>query len=105
MVEQKAALKTAESGVPAQKTNTAGRHVIGEIVLREVDLVVRGDHRDLRLASDAAVIQPLARVSARTGAPAGRRRQPDEFADDPRRAGGASHLSGPPRNRWRGRRC
>src|ERR1700734_278520 len=104
MVEQEAALKPAEPGVPPQKSDPTGRQVIGEIMLGEVDLIVGGDHRDLRFTPDAAVIQPLARVSARAGAPAGRRRQPDEFSNDPGRANGATHVSDPPCSRWLGRR-
>src|SRR6202012_4485508 len=80
-----------EAGVPTQKSDAAGRQVIGEIVLGEIDLVVRGDHRDLRLSSHAAVIQPLAWVSAGAGASTRRRRQTDEFPDDSGCAGGASH--------------
>src|SRR6202020_127534 len=104
MVEQKAALEPAEPGVPSQKSDPTGRQVIGEIVLGEVDLIVSRDHRDLRFAPDAAVIQALARVSARAGAPGGRRRQPDEFSNNPGRAGGATHVSFPPCSRWLGRR-
>src|ERR1700733_2996087 len=104
MVEQEAALKPAEPGVPPEKSDPTGREVIGEIVLGEVDLIVGRDHLDLRFAPDAAVIQPLAWVSARAGAPAGRRRQPDEFSNNPGRAGGATHVSDPPCSRWLGRR-
>src|ERR1700744_5997473 len=104
MVEQEAALKPAEPGVPPEKSDPTGRQVIGEVMLGEVDLIVGRDHRDLRFAPDAAVIQPLARVSARAGATAGGRRQPDELTDNPGRAGGATHVSDPPCSRWLGRR-
>src|ERR1700733_1835422 len=104
MVEQEAALKSAEPSVPPQKSDPTGRQVIGEIMLGEVDLVVGRDQRDLRFAPDAAVIQPLARVSARAGASASRRRQPDEFPNNPGRAGGATHVSVPPCSRRLGKR-
>src|SRR6202034_4779923 len=104
MVEQEAALEPARAGVPPEKSDPTGREVIGKIVLGEIDLIVGRDHRDLRFAPDAAVIQPLAWVSARAGAPAGRRWQPDEFSNNPGRAGGATHVSDPPCSRWLGRR-
>ena len=104
MVEQEGALETAKAGVPAQESNAAGGQVIGEVVLGEVDLVVRSDYRHLRFAPDAPVIQALTRVPTRAGAPSGRRRQPDEFTNDPRR-GGASQLSGPPCCKSHGRKC
>src|ERR1700742_4095988 len=104
MVEQEAALEPAEPGVPAEKSDPTGRQAVGEVVLGEVDLIVGRDHRDLRFAPDAAVIQPLARVTARAGAPPGRRRQLYEASHSPGRAGGATHVSVPPRSRWLGRR-
>ena len=82
VVEQEAALVSAVAGVPAEEPDPAGGHVIGEIVLGEIDLIVRGDHRDLRFAPHAAVVEALARMAARTGPPRGRRVQPDEFAGD-----------------------
>src|ERR1700677_5242382 len=104
MVEQEAALKPAEPGVPPEKSDPTGRQVIGEIVLGEVDLIVGRDHRNLRFAPDAAVIQALARVSARAGAPGGRRRQPDEFSNNPRRPAGATQARPPPRTSCLGKR-
>ena len=84
VVEQEAALEAAVAGVPAEESDAAGGHVVGEIVLGEVDLVVRGDHRDLGLAAHAAVVEALARVSARARPSRGGGLQPDELAGDAR---------------------
>lgn len=83
VVEQEAALEAAEPGVPAEKTDAAGGHVVRQIVLGEVDLVVRGDHRHLRFASHAPVVEPLAGMPAGARAAGGARGQPDEFPDHP----------------------
>ena len=79
VIEQEAALVAAKAGVPAEEADAAGGHVVGEVVLGEVDLIVRGDHRHLRPAPDAAVVEPLARMAAGSGAPRGRRVHPDEL--------------------------
>ncbi|CKR41301.1 Uncharacterised protein [Mycobacterium tuberculosis] len=92
MIEQKAAFETTESGVPAQKPDAADRHVLGEIVLGEIDLVVRGDERHLRFASHAVVVQPLAWVPTGSRTPRGSRRQPDELSDDPGRGSTTSQF-------------
>src|SRR5262249_40308222 len=105
VVEQKIALETAEPGVPAQEPDAAGGHVVGEIVLGEVDLLMRGDHRHFRLASYPAVVQPLTRVPAGTSAPRSGRRQPDELGDNPCRAVTTSQFEHPPYRRWRGNKC
>ena len=68
VVENEAALEPTEAGVPAEESDAAGGHVVGEIVLGEVDLVVRGDHRHLGFAPHPAVVEALARVA--TGAAA-----------------------------------
>jgi hypothetical protein len=64
MVEQETALVSPIAGVPAKESNTAGGDVVGKIVLGEIDLVVRGDDRDLGLAAHSAVVEPLAGVPA-----------------------------------------
>jgi hypothetical protein len=50
VVEQEAALESAEAGVPAEKAHAAGGQVVGEVMLGEVDLVVAGDDGDRGLA-------------------------------------------------------
>ena len=82
VVQQEAALVSAVAGVPPEESDPAGGHVIGEIVFGEIDLIVRGDHRDLRLAPHAAVVEPLAWMPARPGPPCRRRVHPDELAGD-----------------------
>src|SRR5689334_856119 len=59
VVEQKAALVAAIARVPPEESDAPGSHVVGKVMLGEVDLIVRGDHRDLRLAPHAAMIEPL----------------------------------------------
>ena len=106
VVEQEAALVAAEAGVPAEEADAAGGHVVGEVVLGEVDLIVRGDHRDLRLAADAAVVDPLARMPARTR-PAARSGSPSRRTRASRPVSGAPDVVmsvRPPCDRSFGRR-
>src|ERR1700730_16037523 len=72
VIQQKAALKPPEAGVPAKEADAAGGDVVGEVVLREVDLIVGGDHRHFRPAADPAVVDALARMTTCTRTAGGR---------------------------------
>src|SRR5690606_17501701 len=98
VVQQETALVAAEPGVPAQETDAPGGQVVGDVVFGEVDLVVGGDHRDLRFAAHPAVVQTLAGMPARPGATCGGGVHADELAGDSRRPGcaGVSGHGGPP---------
>src|SRR5213075_2043698 len=53
------------------------------VVLGEVHVVVGSDERHQRPAGRRAVVDALARVTARAGPAHHRRRQPDELSHDP----------------------
>jgi hypothetical protein len=73
MLEQELVLGAAIARVPAQEADSALGHVGREIVLGEVDVVVRCDHRDARLLSLRSPVDALARIAAVSGARHGRR--------------------------------
>src|SRR5690606_5884691 len=77
------------AGVPAEEADAALGHELGEIVLGEVDLVVRGDHRHARPHALGRVVQALARHATRTRTP----RAGGFTADE----GLADHRGRPPR--------
>jgi hypothetical protein len=87
VIKQKTALVPAIPGVPAQEANTAGCHVVGEVVLGEVDLIMSGDHRDLWLAPHTTVVETLARMPTCACPPGRRRIHPDELACNAGRSG------------------
>ena len=95
VIEQEAAFESAETSVPPEEAEAAPSHVLGEIVLGEVDLIMRRDHRDGGPVSLGAVVEPLAGMPARPGPVRRRRVEPDEFAGDSR---GSGH--GSPDSRW-----
>src|SRR5262249_49952807 len=83
VVEQEVRLVAAEPGVPAEEPEAALGQEGGQVVLGEVHVVVRGDERGRRPGVSRAVIDALAWMTTRAGPAHHRRRQPDEFPDDP----------------------
>ena len=68
VVEQEVRLRAAEPGVPTEEPVAALREVRREVVLGEVDVVVRRDERRRRAVAGRGVVDALARVAACTGA-------------------------------------
>ena len=96
VIEEEAAFESAEAGVPSEEAEPAAGHVLGEIVLGEVDLVMRSDHRHGGAVTLGAVVEPLAGMPPRPGPMRRRRIEPDELAGDSLR--GCGH--GSPDSRW-----
>ena len=78
MFEQELVLHSAIAGVPAKEAETLPREIGGDIMFREIDVIVRGDDRDLGPLARLGPIDALARVAARLNSRRGRRRTADE---------------------------
>ena len=85
VVQEEVRLAAAEPGVPAEEPEASFGHEAGQVVLGKVHVVVGGDERHPRPAGRRAVVDALARVTARARPGPEthyRRRQPDELPHD-----------------------
>src|SRR5690606_25285169 len=101
LVEPEVPLVAAEPGVPAQEAEAAPGHVVGEVVLGEVDLVVGGDQRHLGAGALGGVVEALAGVPARARAGGAGGGAGDEGAGDHRTAASIRLASTWPRSFWK----
>jgi hypothetical protein len=82
VVEQEMGLVSAEARVPAEEAEAALGHQCGQVMLGEVDVVVRRDECGPRPSGRRPVVQALARVAAGAGPADHRRGQPDELPEN-----------------------
>src|SRR5690348_8647527 len=68
MLQLEQVFRATVARIPTKKSKAARGHQRRDVVLREVDIVVRRDDRNLRHFSGWRPIKTLARVAARTGA-------------------------------------
>ena len=61
-------LVAAVPGVPAEESQAALGDELGQVVLGEVGVVVRGDERDGGPAASRPMVEPLARMASVPGA-------------------------------------
>src|SRR5207302_5837820 len=67
VLEQEVRAVAAKARVPTEETEPALGHVLREVVLGEIDLVVRRDERDLGSGTPARVVDALTRITAVSG--------------------------------------
>ena len=63
MIEEEVGLGATEPGVPSEEPESPRRHVLGEVVLREVDVVVGRDERGAGRVTGRGVVETLARMA------------------------------------------